>query len=162
MHQEFRIFQSCKNCLQAIEGIVAACEGAETVPQEQLDALLSEVKEHFADLSEFNQQRKDNVTFIVNEEKKNLQKVRKLHDDVEWERKSSGVLSACAAATGLAVGVAAMCPVTLMGAVLFAAISGAGTAEHRVAALQVQESLAKDMEAKNVPIQWLGEIQFVS
>ena len=154
--QEFRIFHSCQKCVEAIEEIVAACEVAEIVPEEKLEEMLSEFKEHFTDLSEFNQQRKDNVTFIVSEEKENLEKFRKMHDDVEWERKTSGVLSFGTAAAGLAVGVAAMCPVTLAGVVLFSAISGAATAQHRANALQVQESLAKDMEAKNVPIQLLG------
>eukprot|EP00435_Cladocopium_sp_Y103_P017089 s22_g4.t1 len=137
--------------LQAIEEILAACAGAE-MSEAQLEEMLSEVKEHFTDLSEFNQQRKDNVSFIVNEEKENLEKFRKLHDDVEWECKTSGALSACTAAAGLAVGLSLMCPVTLAGVALFSAISGAATSQHRTKALQVQESLAKDMEAKNVPI----------
>eukprot|EP00435_Cladocopium_sp_Y103_P026404 s22_g6.t1 len=138
----------------AIEEILAACAGAE-MSEAELEEMLSEVKEHFTDLSEFNQQRKDNMSFIVNEEKENLEKFRKLHDDVEWERKTSGVLSLATAAAGLAVGVTVMCPVTLAGVALFSAISGAATSQHRANALQVQESLAKDMEAKNVPIQYL-------
>ena len=76
-----------------------------------------------------------------------------MYDDVDWERKTSGVLSGCATAAGLAVGLAAMCPVTLVGVALFAALSGAATAEHRANALQLQESLAKDMQGKNFPIQ---------
>ena len=42
---------------------------------------------------------------------------------------------------------------TLVGVALFAALSGAATAEHRANALQLQESPATDMQDKNVPVQ---------
>ena len=136
-----------------LDEILRACERAETVPEAELREKLQDVEEYYTDLAESNQERKDNVSCILGAEQEHFQKFRKLYDDVDWERKTSGVLSGCGAAAGLAVGLAAMCPVTLVGVALFTAISGVATAEHRSNAMRLQESLVKDMEAKNVPMQ---------
>ena len=131
---------------------------ADILPDEQLRSMLARVQDHFNDLIQCNEQRRDNVNGIIIEEKENLEKFRQLHDDIDLERKTSGVLSGCTAATGLAVGIAVACPVTILGATLFGVASGLASAEHRARAMHVQNSVIKDMEAKNVPIQLLGEL----
>ncbi|CAE7687484.1 unnamed protein product [Symbiodinium sp. KB8] len=152
---EFRIVKQSRILKDILDEILRACERAETVPEAELREKLQDVEEYYTDLAESNQERKDNVSCILGAEQEHFQKFRKLYDDVDWERKTSGVLSGCGAAAGLAVGLAAMCPVTLVGVALFTAISGVATAEHRSNAMRLQESLVKDMEAKNVPMQYL-------
>jgi len=155
VNQEFRIVKQSRILKDVLDEILRACERAETVPEAELGEKLQDVQEYYTDLAESNQARKDNVSFILGAEQEHFQKFRKLYDDVDWERKTSGVLSGCGAAAGLAVGLAAACPVTLFGAALFTAISAVATAEHRSNAMRLQESLVKDMEAKNVPMQYL-------
>ena len=129
--QEFRIVKQSRILKDVLDEILRACERAETVPEAELGEKLQDVQEYYTDLAESNQARKDNVSFILGAEQEHFQKFRKLYDDVDWERKTSGVLSGCGAAAGLAVGLAAACPVTLFGAALFTAISAVATAEHR-------------------------------
>lgn len=155
-NQEYKIFEHCKNFQEACEELGAACDMADVLPNEQLTSMLAKVQDHFNDLIQCNEQRRDNVKGIIVEEKENLEKFRQLHDDIDLERKTSGVLSGCTAATGLAVGIAVACPVTILGAALFGVASGLASAEHRARAMHVQNSVIKDMEAKNVPIQLLG------
>ncbi|CAE7687162.1 unnamed protein product [Symbiodinium sp. CCMP2456] len=155
LNQEFRIVKQSRNLKDVLHEILRACERAETVPEALLQEKLQDVQEYYTDLAEFNQERKDNVSCILGAEQEHFRKFRKLYDDVDWERKTSGVLSGCGAAAGLAVGLAAMCPVTLFGVALFTAISAVATSEHRSNAMRLQESLVKDMEAKNVPMQCL-------
>eukprot|EP00438_Fugacium_kawagutii_P004134 Skav211258 [mRNA] locus=scaffold3676:158327:161479:+ [translate_table: standard] len=150
---EFRIFDRCRKLTEVSSQILAACQSVGSVSEDELSELLIEMKEYVTNLCDIDQERQDNLKVIVAAERDELEKFRKMYDDVDRERRTSGVLSFCGTAAGLTVGIAAMCPVTLVGVALFAAFSAAATAGHRQAAWEVQESLAKDMAAKNVPIQ---------
>ncbi|CAE7787429.1 unnamed protein product [Symbiodinium sp. CCMP2592] len=149
---EFRILDACMKFTEACGEIVAECKKAEQVPDEVLSDMLEEVMDYCQTLQLFSQQRKDNVTAIVEMEKQNLEEFRRLHQSVENRANVETALTAVGTA-GAAVAAAAAGPVSLVAVALLSLAAGTSIRTRRDAANRVQQSLVESMQAKNVPVQ---------
>ena len=159
-NQEFRIFHECKNFTKICEEIVAACNRSEVLPEHELSGMLAEVMDYFSDLQKLHQQRKDNINLLLQSDKDNLEKFRQAHWHVEVERDAVGLASRIGPIGVIAgVGLAGypITPWSVAAAALLAVSCKVAGDYHREAAEKVATALAKDMQAKNAPIQPLGK-----
>ncbi|CAK9113253.1 unnamed protein product [Durusdinium trenchii] len=160
-NQEFRIFHECKNFTKICEEIVAACNRSEVLPEHELSGMLAEVMDYFSDLRKLHQQRKDNINLLLQSDKDNLEKFRQAHWHVEVERDAVGIASRIGPIGVIAgVGLAGypITPWSVAAAALLAVSCKVAGDYHREAAEKVATALAKDMQAKNAPIQYLETV----